>query len=134
MADVKIRPRRGTTSEWRTMNPILAEGEIGVEYPDTGILSGDIRIKFGDGISKWNDLPYAINANEASSIIGGGITSSHLISVKHATTEEWVIADPILEAGEIVYDDRFTIIGFFNVHNNGAAYTATLVITCKYII
>lgn len=105
MADVKIRPRRGTVSEWRNMNLVLLEGEIGIEYPDAGIKTGDIRIKFGDGETAWNDLPYAINANEASSIYGGNITSNHVIGLKHATTDIWVASDPILEAGEIVYDD-----------------------------
>lgn len=104
MADVKIRPRRGTVSEWRDLNLVLLEGEIGIEYPDTGIGEGDIRIKFGDGVKRWNDLPYAVNANEASSIYGGNARSTHVIGLKHATTDEWTNVNPILENGEIVYD------------------------------
>ena len=104
MAEAKIRPRRGTTSEWRTLNIVLLEGEIGIEYPDTGIGTGDVRIKIGDGIKTWNELPYSINGNEATSIIGGGVSSTHIIGLKTGTTNEWTTVDPILNDGEIVYD------------------------------
>ena len=33
----KIRPRRGTATEWSILNPVLAEGELGVEFPDSGV-------------------------------------------------------------------------------------------------
>ena len=105
MAEVKIRPRRGSASEWASLNITLAEGEFGVEYSDEGIQAGNIRIKIGDGVTPWNNLPYAINANEASSIYGGHIASNHVIGLKHATTAQWTTVDPILETGEIVFDD-----------------------------
>ena len=34
---VKLRPRRSTTTEWEMLDPVLKEGELGVEYPDTGV-------------------------------------------------------------------------------------------------
>lgn len=46
-----IQIRRDTTVNWVIVNPILAEGEFGKEI-DTG------RIKNGDGVTAWNDLPY----------------------------------------------------------------------------
>ncbi len=52
MATIKLR--RGTAAEWSTANPILANGEPGVEI-DTG------RYKTGNGTSAWNALPYADN-------------------------------------------------------------------------
>lgn len=104
MPKVKIRPKRGSVSELSSLNPLLLEGEICIEYPDAGITAGDIRVKIGDGITSWNNLPYAINANEASSIYGGEITSNHVIGLKTATTTQWETADPILEDGEIVFD------------------------------
>jgi hypothetical protein len=58
MSYAKIRPRRGTASQWTTANPILAEGEIGVEVPDDGVGTGLVKIKFGDGSTAWTDLPY----------------------------------------------------------------------------
>lgn len=41
--------RRGTAAEWAAANPILGEGEIGVEE-DTE------RLKIGDGVTHWADL------------------------------------------------------------------------------
>ena len=61
MAYVRIRPRRSTRDEWEYYNPILAEGEMGIEVADTGVGTGTIKVKIGDGVTRWKDLPYAIN-------------------------------------------------------------------------
>lgn len=61
MSFAKIRPRRGTASQWNNANPILAEGEIGIEVPSTGVGTGTVKIKFGDGSTHWNDLPYGVD-------------------------------------------------------------------------
>ena len=47
----RIQLRRGGAQEWQNSNPILAQGEFGVEL-DTG------RIKIGDGVTSWNTLRY----------------------------------------------------------------------------
>lgn len=47
----QIRFRRGTTQEWAQYNPVLAEGEPGV---DTTL----DRFKIGDGASAWIDLAF----------------------------------------------------------------------------
>lgn len=60
MSFYKIRPRAGTASQWTTANPVLAEREIGFEFPAGGIGTGEIKAKMGDGVSHWNDLAYAI--------------------------------------------------------------------------
>ncbi len=52
---VQIQLRRGTASQWTSANPILAEGEMGVEL-DTG------KWKFGDGTSTWSVLAYGSGA------------------------------------------------------------------------
>jgi hypothetical protein len=44
--------RRDTLSNWASVNPRLAEGELGLEL-------GTNKMKFGNGINYWNDLPYA---------------------------------------------------------------------------
>lgn len=62
MAYVKIRPRRGTASQWEYANPILSEGEMAFEVPETGVGTGPVNIKQGDGQNSWNNLPYAFNA------------------------------------------------------------------------
>lgn len=48
----QIQLRRGTASAWSTVNPILVEGEVGLES-DTN------KMKVGDGTSAWNSLSYA---------------------------------------------------------------------------
>ena len=59
MSFYKIRPRGGTASQWSTANPILAEREIGYEYPAGGLGAGAVKMKMGDGVTPWNSLPYA---------------------------------------------------------------------------
>jgi hypothetical protein len=52
---VQIQLRRGTASQWTSSNPILAEGEMGVEL-DTG------KWKFGNGTGTWSILAYGSGA------------------------------------------------------------------------
>lgn len=62
MSYVKLRPRRSSASQWQYANPILSEGEMAVEVPDTGVGTGLVNFKFGDGVTPWNNLPYGFNA------------------------------------------------------------------------
>jgi hypothetical protein len=48
---IQIQFRRGTASEWASVNPILAEAEMGIEI-DTQLF------KIGNGVQNWNSLPY----------------------------------------------------------------------------
>lgn len=48
---IQIQFRRGTAAEWTSINPILADAEMGIE--------NDTRAyKIGDGTAAWNSLPY----------------------------------------------------------------------------
>lgn len=100
----KICPRRGTATEWTVFNPILLDGEMGIEYPDSGLGTGLVKIKFGDGITPWLDLEYSVNPNEATNIIGGDSFASHDIFIRGDTYENWKANNPILGINEIVYD------------------------------
>jgi len=51
MAQV-IQLRRGSTSEWSTADPVLAQGEIGVDINVN-------RFKIGTGLTSWNYLDYS---------------------------------------------------------------------------
>lgn len=57
MKIAKIILRNDTTSNWNAVSDtvILMRGEIGVEFPDEG---GAPKLKMGDGINVWNNLPY----------------------------------------------------------------------------
>lgn len=47
----QIQIRRDTAANWTSINPILAEGELGLEK-ETG------KIKIGDGLNSWRSLGY----------------------------------------------------------------------------
>lgn len=59
---VRIQLRRDTLTNWSTNNPILAEGEMGLEK-DTG------RWKVGNGLDVWNNLPYSNSIFSGPSVI-----------------------------------------------------------------
>jgi hypothetical protein len=50
-ANMIVQLRHGLATEWTTVNPTLAVGELGYET-DTELF------KIGDGATVWNDLPY----------------------------------------------------------------------------
>lgn len=47
----QLQIRHDTSSNWQIRNPVLLEGEQGLET-NTGL------IKIGDGVRNWNNLPY----------------------------------------------------------------------------
>ena len=57
----QIQLRRDIANNWLSNNPILAEGEIGIET-DT------VQIKIGDGTTAWVSLPYHIASNAQKAI------------------------------------------------------------------
>jgi hypothetical protein len=48
---IHIQLRRGLSTQWTTANPVLFQGEIGLET-DTR------KFKIGDGTTAWSSLPY----------------------------------------------------------------------------
>lgn len=58
-----IKLKRDTAADWATANPVLSEGEIGVET-DTGYA------KIGDGSTAWNSRPYWRAAPPAEIVSG----------------------------------------------------------------
>ena len=60
---VQIQLRNDTAANWVSTNPILAQGEVGIET-DTRL------VKLGDGINNWNDLDYGL-VGQPDSIDGG---------------------------------------------------------------
>lgn len=57
-----IQLRRGTASEWTTLNPVLHVGEIGFEK-DTN------KHKIGDGVTTWSGLTYFVNETALSAFV-----------------------------------------------------------------
>lgn len=48
----KIQLRRDTAANWSRANPILDDGEPGLDTTNN-------KIKYGDGVTRWNSLAYA---------------------------------------------------------------------------
>jgi Major tropism determinant N-terminal domain len=65
----RVQLRHDTATNWTTANPLLLQGEIGIEV-DTN------RMKLGDGINRWQTLPYFPSDTGLGSIFDGGTPSS----------------------------------------------------------
>ena len=51
MSTVRIQIRRGESTDWESIDPVLADGELGIES-DTN------KVKVGNNGANWTDLPY----------------------------------------------------------------------------
>ena len=51
VVNTTLKFKRGAAATWVRLNPVLGSGEPGFET-DTG------KLKIGDGVSRWIDLPY----------------------------------------------------------------------------
>lgn len=59
---IKIRHRCNTKEIWESVNPLLDQGEIGIQIPTPGDMDNPNArwfFKFGDGKHRWKDLPWA---------------------------------------------------------------------------
>ena len=97
----RIKLRRDTAANWTTENPILAEGEPGLET-DTG------KIKYGDGTTAWVSLDYAAGGNSLS--------DDQAVTVTVGNTDYWAIVnranndDDGVEASAVAYDSEGNVI------------------------
>jgi len=76
----KIQLRRDTAANWTAHNPILADGEPGIET-DTK------KIKVGNGVLAWNSLLYAyyIYDQLATESIAGLVEAATLAEIVAGT-------------------------------------------------
>ena len=89
MPNAKIRPRSGTAEEWKSANPVLWEKEIGFEYPSEGVGKGLVKMKMGDGITPWNDLPYAIIESSGAGT-GNGNDNDSIVETHTSINNEYI--------------------------------------------
>lgn len=59
----RVQFRRDTKARWSEVNPILMEGEIGLEIDNN-------NIKMGDGVHAWNELEYGVGIENITSEVG----------------------------------------------------------------
>jgi len=116
-AYAKILPRRGTNAQWKTMNPIPLEGELCIECPDSGVGTGRINIKIGDGVSHYADLDYGvIGATKDSAKVDGGDArdKDHKILLRADTDANYISANVTYAAREIlcILDNNGVLVDF----------------------
>ena len=81
MANTRMQQRRATAAEWTASNPVLFEGEFGVEL-DTRL------VKIGNGVDVWNDLQYSAVAAGSTgefSLVDGSVSTGKLANVAVTT-------------------------------------------------
>ena len=77
-----LKPRRGSASTMSgpKANTVLAAGEIFFETPNTGIGSGAGKLKMGNGVDSYNNLPYFLEptnlATETIEVVANTKTTS----------------------------------------------------------
>lgn len=90
----RIKNRRDTKESLSDNNPLLYDGEICIES-DTN------KFKFGDGVTRWNDLPYYSGGTPTGTILPfGGIEPP----------DEFLICDGS-QVSRSEYADLFNVIG-----------------------
>ena len=123
--DARFLPRHDTLENWQTKNPIL----LGAE--PSYVIDGEDgkKIKFGDGVTPWNDLPYlSSNINN-----GGDITVDQTYSPTSKNAQSGkAVAEAISEA-LMDYDHNFSEIKGLNVIRVQRGENGTHTSILKYI-
>lgn len=85
METVRFQLRRDTATNWIVVNPTLGPGEPALET-DT------LFVKYGDGATAWNDLPYAaFNLPDVlAAYAAGAVPSAFTLSIVDRSNEvQW---------------------------------------------
>lgn len=125
----KIKLRRDTSANWEFVNPLLSEGEPGLET-DTG------QIKYGDGTSYWNDLPHSA-VETAINVIGGtgSVTSLNVSGISTLGTVQISSGIVTASSGIVTYygdGSKLTGINIPTVYNIGVTTVSTQVAITTY--
>jgi hypothetical protein len=100
----QIQLRRDTAANWTSANPVMAQGEFGIEL-DTG------KAKFGDGTTAWTSLPYFSDSFTVSQISDLTATAAELNILDGATvtaSELNILDGATLTTTELNYVDGVT--------------------------
>jgi len=105
----RIQLRRDTSANWTSANPILSEGEIGIETD--GLNTTEVKRKIGDGVTAWNSLAYDHSAASVTSVAGktGVVTldSSDVGLDQVDNTSD--VNKPVSTAQQTALDSKLTI-------------------------
>lgn len=99
-----IRPRRGIKSLWQQYKGrVYKQGEMLVESPETGVGTGPVNIKFGDGVTDYEHLPYAVQA-PTDMIEEGNKAPVSSDAVYNASKLLLSRSDITLEGNEVIFE------------------------------
>lgn len=108
----RIQLRHDTAANWVSVNPILLEGEIGIET-DT------LKQKVGDGSTAWNSLAYLVDMSSKqdalvsgtniktinnTSLLGSGNIDTSEIFIANGTTTYNEISNALLNGKTVFYN------------------------------
>ena len=114
MSTVRIQLRRGQSSDWTSVNPVLAAGEAGLE-------SDTLQIKIGDGTTNWNDLGYAtVTPTNLTNAVNAAITGT--VDVNFVSITELGVANGVatLDSNGVIPDSQLNL-DIERVANAGSA-------------
>lgn len=96
----RILLRNDETANWlKNQNTVLGQGEAGVEF----LANGKTKIKIGDGVKKWSELPY---------VDGEDIVKTQIFQINAQAEQEDLTAianavgDAVLQSGDIAIIKR----------------------------
>ena len=114
----RIRLRRGTSVEWASANPVLAQGEFGFEL-DTK------KLKIGDGTTVWATLSYSTSdwatLGGKPAVIAAGSTQAAARAAISAAALDSNGYIPLSQWGAQVVDGGSATVSTTDVINGGTA-------------
>lgn len=102
----KGKYKRNLVSFWAMENPILAEGEIIV----VETLDGNTRLKVGDGVSSYGELPYMDEDEGVETTISQYNVQREMKPVAYEAVEEVVKPIPMVETTQAFVNLKGTFI------------------------
>ena len=117
-----IQLRRDTAANWTANNPILAQGELGLE-------TNTNKIKCGNGTTAWNSLGYLIGASGYLTTADIGVT----VQAYDADLTSWAAITPSSKQDTLVSGTNIktingtSVLGSGNITVSGGTGTVTSV-------
>jgi hypothetical protein len=115
---VQVQFRRGSAAQWTSANPILAEGELGLEL-DTG------KFKLGNGTSTWTQLSYSSGVQGPTGPAGVAGAAGPAGTGITQVVQTWNSTTFYPKGTVIPYDDNNTYIALQDNTNKDPDLTPT---------
>lgn len=148
-----ITSRNDSKTNWQTANPVLLKGEVAIEFdPAHDSNSYTVKMKVGDGVNNYNDLPYVagepialptpdgtsiVNDNNVWKLAGFDAATADKFPVKRITSNvasvEWVALPSHLADLDTLYSTVTShVADTSNPHSVTAAQVGALSDSTKY--